>query len=452
MKNNYQQVTLCVLSIFSLMGTITAQQIQKIRIDTDSVLNTHIKQSNASEPLQSQEISKEVDMPKNGEVYIQSNYRSIQVKTWDQQKVKLTTTFFYSGEKINFTDEELMTKLDEAMISLRTVGSSVKIKTNFGDYGNNTPRFGSVYALSKDTASTQGRPIRVISPGNRKRDSKNDIIIYIPSGIKVDIENKYCNVKLANSMPDASIDITNGNLETEDIDKLVLRSKYSSVSLGNIKNAEVEFTNGRFTAKNIDEFDIDSKYSSIELATVKTLRMKSTDDEYEVEEMGALRGRKNYGNLRITHLKGLLELEGQNADLKIKDVATSVNHIKIDDKYADIRIPLRNIKSYSIDFSGAYSTVYGDFEKKPVEEKATTAGNDNKTSTGDLKEKVVTGYQKASSGYATSSSKSQQMTLALTQVSILGGNDTPAKFTAAVGDGKGIKVDMKCQNCTVDFK
>ncbi|MBU5819136.1 DUF4097 family beta strand repeat protein, partial [Acinetobacter baumannii] len=133
-----------------------------------------------------------------------------------------------------------------------------------------------VYALSKDTASTQGRPIRVISPGNRKRDSKNDIIIYIPSGTKVDIENKYCNVKLANSMPDASIDITNGNLETEDIDKLVLRSKYSSVSLGNIKNAEVEFTNGRFTAKNIDEFDIDSKYSSIELATVKTLRMKST--------------------------------------------------------------------------------------------------------------------------------------------------------------------------------
>ena len=34
----------------------------------------------------------------------------------------------------------------------------------------------------------------------------------------------------------------------------------------------------------------------------------------------------------------------------------------------------------------------------------------------------------------------------------LAGNDTPSKFTAVVGDGKLLKIEVKCQNCTVDFK
>ncbi len=32
------------------------------------------------------------------------------------------------------------------------------------------------------------------------------------------------------------------------------------------------------------------------------------------------------------------------------------------------------------------------------------------------------------------------------------GSSTPVKFSAAVGDGKGLKIDLKCQNCTIDFK
>ena len=32
------------------------------------------------------------------------------------------------------------------------------------------------------------------------------------------------------------------------------------------------------------------------------------------------------------------------------------------------------------------------------------------------------------------------------------GSSTPVKFSATVGDGKGLKIDLKCQNCTIDFK
>ena len=31
-------------------------------------------------------------------------------------------------------------------------------------------------------------------------------------------------------------------------------------------------------------------------------------------------------------------------------------------------------------------------------------------------------------------------------------NNTPPRFTATIGDGKGLKIAIKCPNCTVDFK
>ncbi|MFX5210824.1 hypothetical protein ABTC77_19025, partial [Acinetobacter baumannii] len=91
----------------------------------------------------------------------------------------------------------------------------------------------------------------------------------------------------------------------------------SNISIDDAATAEVEFINGRFSAKNIDDADFDTKYSTVEIATVKKIIFRSTNDEYEVEEVGDIRGRKNFGNLRITKLNTSLEINGTNADIKV---------------------------------------------------------------------------------------------------------------------------------------
>ncbi|WP_457831881.1 hypothetical protein, partial [Staphylococcus aureus] len=77
----------------------------------------------------------------------------------------------------------------------------------------------------------------------------------------------------------ANIDITNGNLDAGSFNKLILRSKYSNVSMDDAETAEVEFINGRFSAKNIDDADLDTKYSTVEIAAVKKVIFRSTNDE-----------------------------------------------------------------------------------------------------------------------------------------------------------------------------
>lgn len=536
MKKFTQNFLLVLLSI-CITGTYPCAQQQGNKAATNVTNFTQVKKVNEAD-MKSKEISREVPMPKNGEVYIENNSRNILVKTWDQPKVKISTTVFYEGEAGNYTEDEWF---ENANLSLKTVGSSVKIKAGVLN--------STVYAFNIYKATTNGLPALI---GNRqviqtKSSTKKMVTVYIPSGSKIDVESKYSEVTLPANIGDVNAEISNGNLDADNLGKLVLRSQYAIVNMGDVTNAEIEFTGGRLTAKNIDELDLASKYSTIELALAKKAKIRSTNDEYEFEEVGELSGRKNYGNLRISRLLHRIELEGANADIKIRNISSSVSLIKIDDKYADIRLPIKNTKNYFIDFTGAYSAVYGNFEKKiPLSIKLVNPNNNvpgNKTDTalsaasrtspdnkntittlgtltsgtiegiitpgvsgtitggvfsGTLSSAyarqlqatanngnmVVSGYITDSNGNAVTGNPTKPASTAGTITGsvvsgtrtadsyrtpngiITGGtyipfnrayaytgeNDTPSNFTATAGDGKGLKIELKCPNCTVDFK
>ena len=561
MHTRLLKTLLILIVIVSSSIAVIAQQSNSASSPTVGTLTkinpeTRLKESN----LPVKDVSKELNFPKNGEVFIESNDHNVIIKIWDQQKVKITTGSSYNETESKLSDEEL---LDRIGVSLKVVGNSVKIKSAFPNTTYNGSYYGSYGASNGNLTFTSGKNLN----GNFSNASRKKIIVMIPSGTKVDIEGKYADISLPQGITEATIDITNGNLDAENLNKLNLRSKYASVNVGNVKNAEIEMTNGRFSGGNIDELDIETKYSTVEMARVEKMVIRSTNDEYEVEEIATISGRKNYGNLRITKLYKTIDLEGANADIKIRNLASTVSLINIDNKYADIRIPLKNVKNYQVDFIGFYSSVYGSFEKQPLglsekemkslQPTISSRGklvnvNDNDfsgsqiTSLGTLTNITVTGVIKDATGKLINTENGKPVTLTtgtLTSVApayvfsgslrqntsgstavasannltvtgnvtsingqlvpntvagsqstsngtIVGGtiqgivtptitattipgtygtlnggtlrattihnyatdNDTPTKFTSTVGDGKGLKIDMKCLNCTVDFK
>lgn len=402
--------------------------------------------------LKSKEISQEITMPKGGEIYVENSSVALQVKTWDQPKVKLVTTVYYDNEN-TLTDAEWFEKTG---ISLKALGTSVKIKSNNTRFGSNfmyttTDRF-SLEPVVVSGFRTQSSNIRTVNVKTQKKL----MVIYVPAGSKMDIETKYADIQLPAGIGDVLLDISNGNFEAENLNKLRLRSKYSNANVRDIKEAEIEFANGRFSANNIDDLDIESKYATIEMASAKKIKMISTNDEFEVEDAGEIKGRKNYGNLRVTRLTSSLELDGSNADIKVRNVGSNVKLIKVDNRYADIRIPLRDTKNYGVNFLGSYSTVYGDFEKnaEQVTEADITAMTKSSTNSNTVlyaDNIQVTGTLKASNVPVIASTAPKPATGGTLLLNRSGSN-TPVKFSATVGDGKGLKIDMKCQNCTVDFK
>lgn len=373
--------------------------------------------------LKSKEISAEFPAAKTAEIYIENSNRNIDIKVWDQPKVKVVTTIQYDGDASKVTDAEWFEKIN---ISFRNTANSIKIKT--GSSGN------IFYGIDGNNVSWGSTNLAVVGTdlfvGQRK--SKKSVTIYIPKENNLDIESKYAEVVVDGNLNKLNADITNGGLELGDVTKLFLRSKYSNVSVGNMKSAEVELINGRFIAKDAEDLDLDTKYATVEAGSVKKLMVRSTNDEYEMEEVGSITCRKNYGNLRITKLNTSFDFDGTNADIKIRNIGSSLESIKINNKYADIRLPMRNVKNYEVAYLGAYSSVYASFEKIPVKDKEEEkiAETNKKINT------QLQGFNRSAGTYA----------FAEREISPDG------HFSAKVGDGKGAKLDLKCQNCTVDFK
>jgi hypothetical protein len=380
--------------------------------------------------LKSKEISQEISVSKTADVIIDNSNRGIIVKTWDQPKVKVTTTLYYEGDATKISDAEWFEKLN---LSLKTLGSTVRVKSGSVSGGGSYSAVGQSYSWS--SSSSNGRDVAVFSGDGKNignKAGKREIIVYVPKSVKLEIDSKYADVKVEADAENARIDITNGNLEMQNASDVRIVSKYSNVTMGNAKTAEIEIINGRLTAGTIDELDLDSKYCTIEIANAKKMIIRSTNDEYELDEVGEFKGRKNYGNLRINKLNQSLEIDGTNADVKIRNIAAGVNTIKIDNKYADIRLPLRNSKNYTINFSGAYASVYGNFEKKPLKVEGTADAEF-------FKETKDGSVRYSTRSWSNTNSKEDDC-------------DCDYRFTAVIGDGKATKLNLKCQNCTVDFK
>ncbi|MFC4232018.1 hypothetical protein ACFOW1_08955 [Parasediminibacterium paludis] len=376
--------------------------------------------------LKSKEVSVEVAVSKSSDIYLENTQRNIQIKTWDQPKVKVVTTVYYEGEGTKVSDEEWFEKLN---ISVKSLGTGIRIKSGTVSSSGSYTVNGNTWAWNSGTGgvaifNSEGQNI------GTKSDAKRYVTIYIPTANKLDIESKYADVTITDNVTKVNADITNGNLELQDATTLTLRSKYANVTTGSIKNAEIEFINGRLILKDIEDLDIDTKYSTIEVASVQKVNLISTNDEYEFDEVGVLQGRKNYGNLRITKLTKSIDLDGTNADVKVRNILAGVETIKFNNKYADIRLPLKNLKNYTVTYVGPYSNVYANFDRKPLVLK------DDKSDDAVSKEvdKAVKNAMRIAEKFGDTSSS------------------TDNKFTATVGDGKGTKIDMKCQNCTVDFK
>ena len=396
-------IGLVVSSLFMLgLSSTNAQEL--VGINASSNLNGNTSSS--------KEISVEVNAGRGADVYIDNTSRTLEIKTWSESKVKVVTTVYFDGDGNKLSDEEWFEKLN---IGVKSLGNSVRIKAGTLSSGGSVEVMGNTYSWSSG-----------IGDGNNS-GTKRMITIYVPKDNKLEIESKYSDITIDDNINKLTADITNGNLDVQDVNGLTLRSKYANVSSGNLQTAEVEFTNGHFSTKEVGEIDLDTKYSTVDIASANKINLVSTNDDYDIEEVSDIQGQKNYGNLRISKLNKSIEMDGTNADIKVRSISPSTETIKFDNKYADIRLPLRNVKNYTINYIGAYSTVYGNFEKKPYTGKA---------------------FKMSSSLKETLAEKMK----ALNESTNGDDDNSNNKFSASVGDGRGTEIDMRCQNCTVDFK
>jgi hypothetical protein len=186
----------------------------------------------------------------------------------------------------------------------------------------------------------------------------------------------------------------------------------------------------------------------VEADKIGTLKLQSTSDDYDLDEVKILTGTKTYGKLRVDILTGNFDLKGSSADVKIRNINPSVSAITLDNKYADVQLPVGNLKNYEVTFTGNYSSVFAPFERRD-----TTISKAATTTTQDIQR--LSGVTVVTTGNGTTSYGSASAPLAtINEINISNSRRTGQSFTAAVGDTKGTHTIFKvvCNSCNVDFK
>ncbi len=399
------------------------------------------------------EVTTEVACNPDATIFIENLNRKLIIKTSTDNKVKITTTVNYSVDP-KWTDDEWFQKIN---IELKSNNNQVVLKSDNIKNGNEKiPRTFTAteqttggglrmlqYSYGNNTIKEINTNSIALFDGdgnwvNKRNNIQHIVTVYIPKGAKLAVESKYADVEIQNDLKGLKADITNASLRFMNTDNADIQGKYVRINAGSIKKADITITNGKFYAKDIYSGKFDSKYSNIEFGVSNDLNIQSVNDQYEIDEVTDLKANKNYGNVRITNLKNSFNLTGNNADIKIRDIGAGISDIKIDDKYADIRLPLNNVANYSVDFDGKNCNVYAPFEKievvkiedpKPKEPQQTKQPDEMKIGLKPL-------------GPLTFTKNGSLM------------NAKDNAFKASVGDTKGkhAQLQFKCNNCTVDFK
>ena len=389
MKISNKEITTLVFLLFCNIALMAQVKKHKSLISPNNSQQTPITKHkrdtsykrNLLKDVKSKKIVMGISCSPNATVFLQNIMHKVNILTTNNNKVTLVTTVYYQGES-TLTDGQWFSKL-----KLGLTGNENNIEVTSGDFSKRSTQ-GNMRIKAAPMLDTIFNGVTVFdSLGNamgRRSSSDRNIILYVPAGVKMDIDSKYADVAFDNNMGKVKASINNGGLTLMNADQLLLTSVYGYIYAGNVRHAEIDITNGKLRAKNIDTLYITSKNSSVALDKIALLNIRNSQaDQFEIEEAQSITGHKAYGDLRLTILNGSVDLSGVNSDVKIKNINPSVRTIKIKTQYADLGLPVRNLKNYTVAFEGIGGNVHTPFEKTSVTDVSfkTSVGNSNEKPT-----------------------------------------------------------------------
>ncbi len=379
-------------------------QLQKLQADTVVLKNGY----------RTRELLTEITCMAGDTVYINNHYKKVIVKVFPHQKLRLSTTITYS-DSINERDTEIFKKMG---IALSRTNNSVIATVN-----------GVKHPAAARDGSDKSNPQRdniedaICKDLNAENNARRPVVIELPDNVVIFLNTQYADASIENYVSNINAEINNGFLTMRNAGNAFIKSKYSTVTAGNLKKADLNLSSSKFTAGNITAMSVVSNTSHMQLTDCNAMTITSVSDEYVVEKAGSITGNKDFGKFNIQNLKDQLVLSGSNADVKINNVGLESPLIKISSKYADLKVPVYDLQNYSIYYEGSYKDV-----------------------------------NKISSATSKTNSPATAFTAianALDTVGIngKGGITNKTKFEAKAGDitGKYTKVDIVCPFCNVVF-
>jgi hypothetical protein len=321
------------------------------------------------------------------ELQVTNKYGDIQLIAWDKDSVKIDVSL----KVISTKESKLNSTFDFIDFEFNATKHYVIVQTTF-DGGD------SFWSDVKDLANT------VFASGTK---SQIDYIIYLPSSMKVGIENKFGNIFISDHKGNLDINLSNGDINTHNL------SGENNIKLS-FANANINYFDhgmlniGYFSEVHIDEcgdITFDSKSSKIYVKKFNFLNIKSNRDHFYLGEGNKIFGTLMFTFVSIDNLNRNLDISTNYGDFELHNLGNMENGISISSESTDFVITKKHSQSFNLDI--IYNENAGLFYDDELKNKKSVAVEDDKklvqttgllgvkgASTIDFKAKILSGSLK----------------------------------------------------------
>ncbi|MBN8699591.1 MAG: hypothetical protein J0L54_08250 [Chitinophagales bacterium] len=252
------------------------------------------------------------------------------------------------------------------------------------------------------------------------------VTIYLPSNASIELVNKYSGVQISGNIKKSYFNLTNTVLDVENAGNVRITSKFCTLNFGVIGECEADISNSTFRADAIKKMEIESTRSTVEYRIGDSIYIRSNlDNSYTIEEINVAEGRLLHSNVKLEKLNKKVDFDGNNYDLKIRQISPDAALIKINNSWADMRLPVRGLSNYTVNFDGKNCAVFAPFEIVPEKREEPEAAKPGLVFS--MGETYLKNSQRP---------------------------NVPRYFKASFGSASGIptRFEITCQQCIVDFK
>lgn len=300
--------------------------LQKMYTDTITLKNGY----------RSKKLTTEISCFEGDTVYINNNYKKVIIKTVPSQRVRLSSVIVYK-EALNERDQQLFKKMG---IEISRDKHSVTATIN----STRLPLTGKKIGACDEIA-------------NSETNLKRPLLIEVPGNAILVILSKYADANIENYVHTVNAQMMYGNLTMNNAGTVSIKGSNAVIKAGNMDEATLNLTASRFSASNIAGMSVISSTSVLKLNSCSKMKINSTGDAFTIDNAGSITGNQNFGKLNIENLKEGLVLSGTGAAIEIVNFSLGTPLIKIDGKFADVKLPLSRQENFAVYYEGSYNDV-----------------------------------------------------------------------------------------------
>lgn len=278
-------------------------------------------------------INKEFTVNANATVDLDNKYGSIDIKTWDQNKVTLEIIITTNSNN----ESKAQDRLDDIDIVFNTSQSLVAAKTQIGKSNN-------------------------WNWGNNRNNVNMDIqyIVRMPVNNNLVVDMDYGDVMVDQLNGKADFNCDYGKLIVGDLnnDSNDINLDYSSGStIDYLKNGNINIDYTTIEIEKAGDVDLNGDYCTTSFGSVNNIDFNCDYGNLTVESANNVDGNSDYANLKFGKIASKLILEADYGNIKVEEMGANFGLVDVNTEYIGVKIGVDSSSSFTLKAESQYGGI-----------------------------------------------------------------------------------------------